>query len=694
MNRVILIMTFLLFSPFPLRAQEETPAGDVRGSKTPEADCGAGIEEIRTAYRLGDDTGALARLRSLLPHCPDALEAHLIYQEILMRRQEGGRMIAEYRRLYDADPKRPLHAFLLANALTRGEAWRKGEAGIAAAAEAELLLSEAESALEHRAEFWHTRARLAAIRKEKEAEGSLLEKAFALDPGNDGVARTLLTRRLEEGKIEEARKICETVLAISPPRYAVCGALWMDRGKPTPALLALRHDILERIEARLPQDRSTLSPLELFEIERFYETIAQWQKRTEDRFAEAAESWAQLLRERVPSWEPRARNLSPREQEERLGRRIMAAARYPKLDERIARLEALQPEVEAFPHMATRLYQILMMTYLHPLVHAEEKAAAMMEKLLEIDPDDPELLNEIAYTLAEQGKHLDRALSLITRAIERLEENRYDPQGWMPFEAWRDRIHQQIAYYLDTRGWIHLKMEHYSKAIADLRIAAKLVEDGTITYHLGLAYEKDGQREAAFETLIDAVLLGGEEKENARKVLARLFEGRYLTWPDLDAFLAAEGERRKKGEEAPKPQNPLIGKTAPDFEVETLGGEKVRLSALRGKIVVLDFWATWCGPCREEFPILEKLHREFQEKGVVFLALSTDDEPEKVPPFVKAGEITMSVAMADDEIESAYGISGIPALFLVDPSGTIRHFHEGYHPEIEEKLRQEISALQ
>jgi thiol-disulfide isomerase/thioredoxin len=133
----------------------------------------------------------------------------------------------------------------------------------------------------------------------------------------------------------------------------------------------------------------------------------------------------------------------------------------------------------------------------------------------------------------------------------------------------------------------------------------------------------------------------------------------------------------------------LTGLVAADFQLKSVSGEAIRLSDLRGSVVVLDFWATWCGPCRRELPIVEKLRTEFAGK-VQFLGINDEDKG-MVTAFLKKNDYQLSVLMdGRRDVHRQYGISGIPTLLVIDRSGVIRQHYVGGPSE--EALRNSIKA--
>jgi len=142
------------------------------------------------------------------------------------------------------------------------------------------------------------------------------------------------------------------------------------------------------------------------------------------------------------------------------------------------------------------------------------------------------------------------------------------------------------------------------------------------------------------------------------------------------------------------------GQTAPDFSLQNLQGETVSLKDFKGKIVVLDFWATWCLPCRQSLPELAELDKKYRDKGVVFLGLSIDDpdsyDNQYVAEFKDRYKVAYQVLRAHSGVVADYlGTENvrIPAFLILDKNGTIIKKHTGFEPGIVEKnLLQLLSA--
>lgn len=112
--------------------------------------------------------------------------------------------------------------------------------------------------------------------------------------------------------------------------------------------------------------------------------------------------------------------------------------------------------------------------------------------------------------------------------------------------------------------------------------------------------------------------------------------------------------------------------SAPEFELRTLEGRSVDSSSLRGRVVVLNFWATWCGPCKEEMPSLQRLKQQFKPEEFELLAITTDQQREAIKGFVRSLGLTFPVLIDDDkEISAAFGVRGLPTTVLIGRDGRI-----------------------
>ena len=130
-----------------------------------------------------------------------------------------------------------------------------------------------------------------------------------------------------------------------------------------------------------------------------------------------------------------------------------------------------------------------------------------------------------------------------------------------------------------------------------------------------------------------------------------------------------------------------VGAVAPDWTLKTSGGDEVTLSKLRGKVVVLDFWATWCGPCKKAMPSVQKLHEHFKGKPVRVFGVDVWEGAKGDPAgYMKENGFTYTLLMKGDELAKSYQFNGIPTFYIIGPDGRVLYASTGFRPEVEAEL--------
>lgn len=126
-----------------------------------------------------------------------------------------------------------------------------------------------------------------------------------------------------------------------------------------------------------------------------------------------------------------------------------------------------------------------------------------------------------------------------------------------------------------------------------------------------------------------------------------------------------------------------VGSAAPQFTLKDINGRNVNLADYKGKVIILDFWATWCPPCRDEIPDFIALQNEYGKKGLQVIGISVDREGVKVvKPFYEKMGMNYPVLLTDGKVETAYGgIRAIPTTFIIDKKGSIAKKYVGFQPK-------------
>jgi thiol-disulfide isomerase/thioredoxin len=130
----------------------------------------------------------------------------------------------------------------------------------------------------------------------------------------------------------------------------------------------------------------------------------------------------------------------------------------------------------------------------------------------------------------------------------------------------------------------------------------------------------------------------------------------------------------------------IVGQPAPDFALRSMKGSPVRLSEHLGEVVVINFWATWCGPCRQEMPLLGELYGKYKQAGLVLLSVNIDESTE---PAIEMAQ-TLKISK---EVSRAYDVGAMPVTVLVDRAGVVRYVSEGYKPGYEKRYIDKLREL-
>jgi thiol-disulfide isomerase/thioredoxin len=139
-----------------------------------------------------------------------------------------------------------------------------------------------------------------------------------------------------------------------------------------------------------------------------------------------------------------------------------------------------------------------------------------------------------------------------------------------------------------------------------------------------------------------------------------------------------------------------IGKPFLDFTSVTSAGQQFKLSDLTGKVIFLDFWASWCVPCKEEFPFLIKLYNEYKDSGFVVVAVNVDTDRRKLDKFINNLGVEVPFTVVTDfeqKIPSLYNLEAMPTSFLIDKNGIIKFKHTGFESSDKEKYTNDITEL-
>lgn len=137
-----------------------------------------------------------------------------------------------------------------------------------------------------------------------------------------------------------------------------------------------------------------------------------------------------------------------------------------------------------------------------------------------------------------------------------------------------------------------------------------------------------------------------------------------------------------------------VGTSPPEINLTALDGKKVSLAALRGKVVIVDFWASWCAPCKEEMPVLESLYKRFGDKGLVVLGVSVDNDRKNAKSFIDGLKVSFPVVHdADKAIAGKFKPPRMPTSYVIDKAGKVRFVHAGFRKDDAKELEEQVVSL-
>jgi len=353
-------------------------------------------------------------------------------------------------------------------------------------------------------------------------------------------------------------------------------------------------------------------------------------------------------------------------------------------DDPKSRIKSLEDFVKRFPNSEDAKSAYFTLERYYERTEQKEKARQMYRKYLELDPKNILILLFWASMEMEEKNYIE-AEKLIKEAFSNITmENLRTSSPWESYEHrliyQKDALsegYSSLARLDFEKGEYKKSLENWEKALAQVPRQTSYIWAG-----LGITYQRLGDKKKAKEAFIQA-LHSNPEEEEAKDSLLSLYKSETGEEKGFEEYLQKEILSLSKSSAKP----------APDFEATDLAGNKIKLSQMKGKVVVLYFWATWCSGCRYLRPENNELFEKFKDNPqVAFWAISTEGK-KLIEDFLQKNEFKYHQFYGGKKILSLYGYVYFPTHFIIDKKGFIRFKYIGPFTGLKEKMTEDINNL-
>ncbi|WP_052503499.1 TlpA disulfide reductase family protein [Lacinutrix sp. Hel_I_90] len=396
----------------------------------------------------------------------------------------------------------------------------------------------------------------------------------------------------------------------------------------------------------------------------------------------------------------------------------IAVAQYPKgkikkqiLMNKFYDAETLEKKEAVFNELHANFDMAPSLSYAASNIASQHFKAGDMEAFrafadkIESPSDKAGMYNSVAWPLAEKGENLEVASQISKASLDlmKAQQNNLEKKPeYYSEKQYKKNLESSYKMYADTYALIQYKLGNTKEAITHQALAVGDGNNADINERYVEFLVADKQYKLA-NAKANTFLNEGHGTEKMTELYRKSYAQVHPDANDFDSIIA-DIKQRSRDKALAELKKEMLDEAAPQFELKNLKGDTISLASLKGKTVILDFWATWCGPCKASFPGMQEVVEKYEgDENVVLLFVDTFEDghnrEKDVAQFIKDNKYDFHV-LIDNKIKDSdkyqvadkYGITGIPTKIIIGPSGRIKFKSVGFGGQID-KLKEEMDLM-